>query len=181
MSGYGTCHLLHASALLTFAVVVSAALAGCGAPGASAPTSPPQSATPASTAAALQSTAPASTATPTNGSASAGAQIFTQAQTSSGPLQFSGGMPQSVGNGACANCHGSHAQGSFGPAITYAILTGKAKASRQPRFVFAHDSQIYAAVTAGTAPDGTQLRPGMPRFKLTAGEFADILAYLKTQ
>ena len=36
-------------------------------------------------------------------------------------------------------------------------------------------------LTAGTAPDGTQLRPGMPRFKLTAGEFADILAYLKTQ
>ena len=117
---------------------------------------------------------------PANGDAASGAKIFSQGQTASGPVAFTGGGP-TTGNGACMNCHGANAEGKFAPSITYDQLLGKTKTAKSPRFVFASDSQIYTAVTEGVAPNGSQLRPAMPKFKLAPQDLADLLAFLKTK
>ncbi|NPV48855.1 MAG: cytochrome c [Armatimonadetes bacterium] len=81
----------------------------------------------------------------------------------------------------CAACHGEDGRGvqttkGRTPAITYASLR-EAPAGQTP--AFASDEALRRAIVEGVEPDGGQLSPGMPRFKLTDEEFAALVAYLK--
>lgn len=110
----------------------------------------------------------------------AGEKIYTLGRTPKGPVQFSGGGA-SVGNGACANCHGARARGGSGPMIPLGMLIYGGKMTNMPKIKYANVDQIYAAVTTGKRPDGSQLKTDMPRYTMSRSDFDELAAYLKRQ
>jgi hypothetical protein len=95
----------------------------------------------------------------------------------------SGGMMRS----SCATCHGSDGHGRTTPTftspnITYGNLTDPQgmlmpDGTRGPTYT---DAGIMTAVTQGLDPAGSHLEAPMPLWQLTASEWTDLLAYLKT-
>jgi cytochrome c553 len=94
--------------------------------------------------------------------------------------------PRRIG---CVACHGPEGKGGYliwpslkmAPDIRYDTLAkgehahgGKAEA--HPRY---NDELIKRAITRGINAAGKQLDPAMPRWKLSDGDFNDLLAYLK--
>lgn len=67
----------------------------------------------------------------------------------------------------CSGCHGTKAQGAFGPK-----LAGDAAKWKFTLF--------KRALTKGLDDKGKKLQPAMPHFKFTDKEIANIQAYLKT-
>lgn len=94
-----------------------------------------------------------------------------------------GGM---LARGGCANCHGRDGRGRStmmftAPDVTYANLTDPEgmvapDGTREQSYT---DVGLQAAVTHGVDPEGERLEWPMPRWQLTDGEWADLLAYLK--
>ncbi len=116
-----------------------------------------------------------------------GEQIYyTGVSQRNGPIAFSGGpiwLP--AHGGGCVSCHGPQGRGGVPvmmvnkvPAnISYAHLTGPQKDGDHPPYT---DELIKRAVTQGVEPNGEQLDPYMPRWRMSDQDFADLLAYLKT-
>ena len=86
-----------------------------------------------------------------------------------------------MGNGqlTCASCHGPAGRGGVhnmgmmqtmtAPDIRWSVLQNKFNAE-----------QFRLAVTKDQDPDGTQMSTDMPRWNISNGDLADLLAYLKT-
>lgn len=113
--------------------------------------------------------------------ASAGERIWAAAQGATGTVTFAGGSDD-VGNGACANCHGDKAQGGDGPMIGWSMLSAKTSTMPgMPKYSYSSPDQVYASVTTGVRPDGTTLKPAMPRYNLSRADFDQLIAFLKTK
>ena len=91
-------------------------------------------------------------------------------------------VPASTFN--CANCHGLKGEGTKEgglqpppidwPTLTAAhtsALTGKARAPYS-------EATLKRAISAGLDSSGNRLHPGMPQYRMTAQQMADLIAYL---
>ncbi|HYY41577.1 MAG TPA: ABC transporter substrate-binding protein, partial [Pyrinomonadaceae bacterium] len=91
-------------------------------------------------------------------------------------------VPASTFN--CANCHGLKGEGTKEgglqpppidwPTLTAAhtsALTGKARAPYS-------EATLKRAISAGLDSSGNRLHPGMPQYRMTAAQMADLIAYL---
>lgn len=117
------------------------------------------------------------TRTPTG--AELGRSVFVDGMASDGELKFTGDT-QSVGNGACQNCHGANGAGAIGPAISWRVLTTRTNTAHGPRFVYANPDQVIAVITTGIRPDGTRLSFDMPRYALPGGDALGLIEFLRT-
>ena len=111
--------------------------------------------------------------------ASPGEKLFRGGLTSTdNPVKFLGGG-KDVGNGACANCHGDHAQGGSGPALSWTRLTTSATGDNMPKYVYKTPYEVFATTTSGVRPDGSKLNDAMPHYAMTRADFDELVAYLK--
>jgi ABC-type branched-subunit amino acid transport system substrate-binding protein len=93
-------------------------------------------------------------------------------------------VPASTVN--CAGCHGPHGEGKSEGGVTAGNLTwsnlvkpyGHTHPSGRRHGPF-NESSITRAVVNGLDPDGNDLLVAMPRYKLSAADMADLIAYLK--
>jgi mono/diheme cytochrome c family protein len=115
----------------------------------------------------------------------AGERIFRYGLDADGnPIPRSGGMMMRTG---CAGCHGRDGRGRstamfVSPDISYENLTDPAgmrepDGSRGDTFT---DALIMRAVTEGLDAEGEPLSWPMPQWRLTDGQWASLLDYLKT-
>jgi ABC-type branched-subunit amino acid transport system substrate-binding protein len=85
----------------------------------------------------------------------------------------------------CANCHGLRGEGTKEgglqpPPITWNVLTTAHQSALTNRERPAYNETTLArAIAAGRGPNGAKLHPGMPQYRLTAAQMADLIAYLK--
>ena len=86
---------------------------------------------------------------------------------------------------SCSNCHGLAGEGTKEggiqpPPINWATLTSPqiSALTRRGRAPYT-EATLARAISSGIGPDKTPLHPGMPRYKMTPGQMADLLAYLK--
>ena len=85
----------------------------------------------------------------------------------------------------CANCHGLRGEGTKEgglqpPPITWAALTAAQHSALTNRERPPYDETTLArAISAGRDPNGAKLHPGMPLYKMSAAQMADLIAYLK--
>ncbi|HXG67009.1 MAG TPA: ABC transporter substrate-binding protein [Blastocatellia bacterium] len=86
---------------------------------------------------------------------------------------------------SCANCHGLRGEGLKEgglepPPIHWATLTSKRRSALTGRERPPYDEATLArAISAGIDSGGAKLHPGMPRYRMTVGQMADLIAYLK--
>src|SRR5689334_18954066 len=85
----------------------------------------------------------------------------------------------------CANCHGLRGEGLKEgglppPPLNWASLTARHQSAltRQERVPYS-EATLARAITVGIDASGSRLHPGMPQFKMTATQMADLVAYLK--
>jgi ABC-type branched-subunit amino acid transport system substrate-binding protein len=86
---------------------------------------------------------------------------------------------------ACANCHGLRGEGANEgglqpPPLKWSTLTAKHTSALTGRERAPYlEATLARAIRAGTDPAGGTLHPGMPRYKMTPAQMADLIAYLK--
>jgi ABC-type branched-subunit amino acid transport system substrate-binding protein len=117
-----------------------------------------------------------------------GKQIYLKGESEGGEIKAilgSGGLELSAAAFPCANCHGLRGEGSSEgglqpPQITWSALTSphRSALSRQDRGLY-NETTLARAISSGTNPNGGRLHPGMPLYKMTGEQMADLLAYLK--
>jgi ABC-type branched-subunit amino acid transport system substrate-binding protein len=116
-----------------------------------------------------------------------GKQIYLKGEGSGGEIKarLSGGLELAASAFPCANCHGMKGEGSREgglqpPPLTWDMLTtaGQSALTRQQRGPY-DDATLARAITSGLSPAGVELHPGMPRFQMSGGQMADLIAYLK--
>jgi len=86
----------------------------------------------------------------------------------------------------CAGCHGLRGEGKTEGGVTAGNLTwsnllkpyGHTHPSGRKHGPFT-ESSFIRAVTGGVDPDGNELLVAMPRYRMSAGDMADLIAYLK--
>ena len=85
----------------------------------------------------------------------------------------------------CANCHGLRGEGTREgglqpPPITWATLTTPHRSAltnrERPPYT---EATLARAITAGRDSSGARLHPGMPLYKMTPAQMADLIAYMK--
>ena len=83
------------------------------------------------------------------------------------------------GRMACVSCHGPNGRGGKHSMGMMQVMDAKdiRWAVLQPEF----DAEKFRlAVVKGQDPDGTQLKPDMPRWNISNDDLADLIAFLKT-
>ncbi|HUQ33220.1 MAG TPA: ABC transporter substrate-binding protein [Pyrinomonadaceae bacterium] len=86
---------------------------------------------------------------------------------------------------SCANCHGARGEGTKEgglqpPPIDWETLTHTHTSALTRRERKAYDEQTLArAIKSGIDPAGAPLHPGMPQYRMTPEQLADLIAYLK--
>lgn len=86
---------------------------------------------------------------------------------------------------SCSNCHGLRGEGTREgglqpPAINWAALTAPANSPLSGRKRPAYtEATLARAISEGIDPLGNRLHPGMPHYKMSASQMADLVAYLK--
>lgn len=85
----------------------------------------------------------------------------------------------------CSNCHGLAGEGTREggiqpPPIDWETLTSRQTSAltRRERAPYTEES-LARAIRGGIGPGGGGLNPAMPRYSMTAGQMADLIAYLK--
>ena len=79
----------------------------------------------------------------------------------------------------CASCHGPNGQGGKHSMGMMQVMD--AKDIRWSALQSEFDAEKFRlAVVKGQDPDGTQLKPDMPRWNIGDDDLADLIAYLKT-
>ena len=114
-----------------------------------------------------------------------GERIYFTATSERGPeITYTGG-PTSTGwmmmggRLACVSCHGPYGQGGKHNMGMMQVMDSKdiRWSVLQPEF----DAEKFRlAVVKGQDPDGTQLKPDMPRWNISKDDLADLIAFLKT-
>jgi ABC-type branched-subunit amino acid transport system substrate-binding protein len=117
-----------------------------------------------------------------------GKQIYLKGESEGGEIKAvlgSGNLELSAAAFPCANCHGLRGEGSSEgglqpPQITWNALTSahQSALSRQDRGPY-NETTLARAITSGIDPNGGRLHPGMPLYKMTAQQMANLIAYLK--
>jgi ABC-type branched-subunit amino acid transport system substrate-binding protein len=117
-----------------------------------------------------------------------GKQIYLKGESEGGEIKAilgSGDLELSAAAFPCANCHGLRGEGSSEgglqpPQITWSALTSphRSALSRQDRGPY-NETTLARAISSGVDPNGARLHPGMPRYKMTGEQMADLLAYIK--
>jgi ABC-type branched-subunit amino acid transport system substrate-binding protein len=86
---------------------------------------------------------------------------------------------------ACVNCHGLRGEGTSEgglqpPPINWETLTKPhtSALTRRERPAYT-EATLSRAISAGVDPNQTPLHPGMPRYRMSAAQMADLIAYLK--
>jgi mono/diheme cytochrome c family protein len=132
----------------------------------------------------LSSRVPASRTAPSAEYASLGARIYVDGvgendrpipRTSIGPGMMGGG---------CVRCHGSDGAGGYArmmggfeaPDIRYSTLTSPHEEHDEEGW---SDRDIRRAIVDGVEPDGEELDPVMPRWRLSDAELRALIDYLK--
>lgn len=91
----------------------------------------------------------------------------------------SGGWMMMGGQLACVSCHGPGGRGGRHRMGMMQVMDAKDIRWKvlQPEF----DAEKFRlAVVKGQDPDGTQLKPDMPRWNISGDDMADLIAFLKT-
>ena len=86
-----------------------------------------------------------------------------------------------MGNGqlACASCHGPNGKGGKHSMGMMQVMD--AKDIRWSALQDEFDVEtLRLAIVQGQDPDGTQLKPDMPRWNISDDDLADLIAFLKT-
>ncbi|HEX8492263.1 MAG TPA: ABC transporter substrate-binding protein [Pyrinomonadaceae bacterium] len=85
----------------------------------------------------------------------------------------------------CVNCHGLRGEGTREggiqpPPITWEKLTGAQTSplTRRERAPY-NEATLARSINAGLDANGARLHPAMPRYRMTAAQMADLIAYLK--
>ena len=80
---------------------------------------------------------------------------------------------------ACVSCHGPNGQGGKHSMGMMQVMDAKdiRWSALQDEFDV---EEFRLAVVQGQDPDGTQLKPDMPRWNISDDDLADLIAYLKT-
>jgi cytochrome c oxidase subunit 2 len=97
---------------------------------------------------------------------------YTGGPTSSGWMMMGGRL-------ACVSCHGPYGQGGKHSMGMMQVMDSKdiRWSVLQPEF----DAEKFRlAVVKGQDPDGTQLKPDMPRWNISNDDLADLINFLKT-
>ena len=101
----------------------------------------------------------------------------TQITYTGGPA--SSGWMMGGGRLACASCHGPNGRGGVHSMGMMQVMD--AKDIRWSALQSEFDAEKFRlAVVKGQDPDGTQLKPDMPRWNIGDDDLADLIAYLKT-
>lgn len=85
----------------------------------------------------------------------------------------------------CASCHGPAGEGTSEgglqpPPVTWAALTAPHTSPLTGRSRGPYgEASLARAIHAGLDPAGARLHAGMPRYRMAAGQMADLIAYLK--
>lgn len=117
-----------------------------------------------------------------------GKQIYLKGEGGEGEIKAmlsAGDLELPASAFSCANCHGSRGEGSKEgglqpPPLDWATLT-KARRSaltgrERPPYT---EAMLARAISAGVDSGGGRLHPGMPQYKMSAGQMSDLIAYLK--
>lgn len=117
-----------------------------------------------------------------------GKQIYLKGESDGGEIKAtlgSGDLELSASAFPCANCHGLRGEGSSEgglqpPPLNWAKLSsaGQSALTRQDRGPY-NETTLARAITSGVNANGGRLHPGMPRYKMSAEQMADLVAYLK--
>jgi ABC-type branched-subunit amino acid transport system substrate-binding protein len=117
-----------------------------------------------------------------------GKRIYLKGESEGGEIKAilgSGDLELSAAAFPCANCHGLRGEGSSEgglqpPQITWSALTSSRQSAltRQNRGPY-NETTLARAITFGTNSNGARLHPGMPLYKMTGEQMADLVAYLK--
>jgi ABC-type branched-subunit amino acid transport system substrate-binding protein len=85
----------------------------------------------------------------------------------------------------CVNCHGLRGEGTKEgglqpPPLTWEALTRRQTSplTRRERAAYT-EATLARAISVGLDPSGARLHPGMPRYRMTATQMDDLVAYLK--
>jgi mono/diheme cytochrome c family protein len=132
----------------------------------------------------LSSRAPLPRATTDAEYASLGARIYIYGVGEDGrPVRRTSIGPGMMGGG-CVRCHGSDGTGGYTrmmggfetPDIRYSTLTSPHEDHDEEGW---SDRDIRRAIVEGVEPDGEELDPIMPRWRLSDAEFRALIDYLK--
>ena len=109
---------------------------------------------------------------------------FTATSERGASITYTGGPASSgwmMGNGrlACASCHGPNGRGGVHRMGMNQVMDAKDIRWSVLQGEFDLD-KFRLAVVKGQDPDGTQLKPDMPRWNIGNDDLADLIAYLKT-
>lgn len=118
-----------------------------------------------------------------------GKQIYLRGESAGSPeiaVMLGGGDTEVPATSfACANCHGLTGEGTEEGGLTAPSLTWSALASSHTSALTTNERGAYTeatlvrAVRKGLDPSGVRLHPGMPQYRMTDGQAADLIAYLK--
>jgi ABC-type branched-subunit amino acid transport system substrate-binding protein len=116
-----------------------------------------------------------------------GKQIYLKGESAGGEIKavLASDIELPATSFPCANCHGLKGEGASEgglqpPPLGWETLTvaGQSALTRRPRAPY-DESSLARAIRSGLSSSGAPLHPGMPRFRMTADQMADLIAYLK--
>lgn len=117
-----------------------------------------------------------------------GKQIYVKGEGGAAEISAvlgSAGLEVPASSFSCANCHGLRGEGTREggiqpPPINWETLTRPhtSALTRRERVAY-NESTLARAVSAALDPAGGRLHPGMPSYKMTREQLADLIAYLK--
>jgi ABC-type branched-subunit amino acid transport system substrate-binding protein len=115
-----------------------------------------------------------------------GKLIYSKGEAEGGEMQaVMGTVKLPASSFPCANCHGLTGDGSSEgglqpPSLTWNKLTspGRSALTRLDRGPY-NEATLARAITSGINSSGGKLHPGMPHYKMTGEQMADLIAYLK--
>ncbi|MGA9773521.1 MAG: ABC transporter substrate-binding protein [Blastocatellia bacterium] len=117
-----------------------------------------------------------------------GKQIYLKGESEAGEMKAvlgTGDLEFPASSFPCANCHGLRGEGSSEgglqpPSLIWNKLSspGQSALTRLDRSPY-NETTLARAITAGINSNGGKLHPGMPHYKMTGEQIADLIAYLK--
>lgn len=117
-----------------------------------------------------------------------GKQIYLKGESEGGEIIAtlgSGDLELPAGSFPCSNCHGLRGEGSKEGGIQPPPLDWASLSSPRQSLLTRNDRGSYTevslarAIHLGLDSSGGRLHPGMPRYKMTAAQMGDLIAYLK--